>query len=218
MQIFTTFAAMKISPLVKIGAVPVTTQIIGSFFPEIAAKTKKVNELEKANEIIRLKKGLYVVHPQLTGKALSTELIANQLYAPSYVSMQSALRYYQLIPETVYEIHSMTIKSSRQFETPLGHFRYTKTDRATFAIGLRQIKQDGLTFVMATPEKALCDLIAHTPKLTSRYVKEAAQYLEEDLRIDMDAFRTMNRRIFEAYIQVGKKSNSIRTLLKLFER
>ena len=39
---------------------------------------------------------------EITGKILSTELIANHLYAPSYVSMSSALRYYGLIPETVY--------------------------------------------------------------------------------------------------------------------
>ncbi len=59
-------------------------------------------------------------NPEITGKILSTELIANHLYAPSYVSMSSALRYYGLIPETVYTKQSMTLKHSRDFDTPFG--------------------------------------------------------------------------------------------------
>jgi len=68
---------------------------------------------------------------------------------------------------------------------------------------------------MASPEKALCDLIANTPQLNLRYIKEAREYLEEDIRMDMDAFQKMHREVFEAYIQVGKKAQSIQTVLKL---
>lgn len=60
-----------------------------------------MRNLEAAGKIIRLKKGLYVVDPKVSRIALSTEIIANHLYAPSYVSMQTALRYYGLIPEAV---------------------------------------------------------------------------------------------------------------------
>lgn len=209
---------MNINPLKQIGVIPVTTQVIGSFFPDIKAKTKKVNDLEKANEIIRLKKGLYVVNPELTGKTLSTELMANQIYEPSYISMQSALRYYGLIPETVYTMQSMTIKSSRNFDTTFGRFQYTKINKEAFSIGIHLIRNTDFVFIMATPEKALCDLIANSPKVTLRYIKEAQQYLEEDIRMDMDAFKNMDCSIFEEYIKVGKKSSSIRTLLKLLKR
>lgn len=49
--------------------------------------------------------------------------------------------------------------------------------------------------MIATPEKALCDLIIHTPNLNLRFKKEILTYLEEFLRFDMDAFYQMDYRI-----------------------
>ena len=85
--------------LKEIGATPVTTSIIESLYPELKSPNKKVALLERQGYIIRLKRGLYVVNPEHSGKTLSTELIANHLYAPSYISMSTALRFYGLIPE-----------------------------------------------------------------------------------------------------------------------
>ena len=99
-----------------IGAVPVTTSVIESLYPELKSADKKVVWLEKNGYIIRLKRGLYVVNPEHSGKMLSSELIANHLYAPSYISMLTALRYYGLIPEAVYTHQSMTVKHSRSFQ------------------------------------------------------------------------------------------------------
>ena len=94
--------------LEHIGNIPVSTQAVASLFPALEAGNQKVRNLEAAGKIIRLKKGLYVVDPKVSRVALSTELIANHLYAPSYVSMQTALRYYGLISEAVYTTQSMT--------------------------------------------------------------------------------------------------------------
>ena len=85
--------------LKEIGAIPITTSIIESLYPELKSTDKKVIWLEKNGYIIRLKRGLYVVNPEHSGKTLLNELIANHLYAPSYISMSTALRYYGLIPE-----------------------------------------------------------------------------------------------------------------------
>ena len=87
----------------EIGTIPVTTSIVESLYPELKSANKKVTWLEKQGVIIRLKRGLYVLNPEYSGKALSSELIANHLYTPSYISMSTALRYYGLIPETVYK-------------------------------------------------------------------------------------------------------------------
>ena len=105
--------------------IPVSTAALASLFPENKAGGEKVRSLEQKEYVIRLKRGLYVVNPEVSRVPLSLELIANQLYAPSYVSMSSALRYYGLIPETVYTMQSMTIKHSRSFDTPVGHFDYS---------------------------------------------------------------------------------------------
>lgn len=204
--------------LSQIGNIPATSSVIASLYPNINGRNQKISQLERSGEIIRLKRGLFVVSPEISGKQLSTELIANHLYAPSYVSMSSALRYYGLIPETVYMTQSMTIKYSRTFDTPLGHFSYTRMSRNAFYIGLTYIEKSDFSFIIATPEKALCDLIANSPKVNLRYVNEARQYLEDDIRFEMDSFYRMNPFLFKEYIGTGKKSRSISTIVKLLEQ
>lgn len=201
--------------LTQIGNIPISVSALESLFPNIKRGNQKIRLLERDRQIIRLKKGLYVCNPEITGKILSTELIANHLYTPSYVSMSSALRYYGLIPEAVYTKQSMTLKHSKDFDTPLGRFEYTHISKKAFSVGLTNIRKDGYTFVIATPEKALCDLIANSPNVNLRYLKDAVTYLEDDIRMELDDFRQMKPEIFEEYINVGKKADSIRTLLKL---
>ena len=79
------------------------------------------------------------------------------------------------------------------------------------------MKKEDYAFVMATPEKALCDLIANSPKVNLRYLKDAEIYLEEDIRMELEEFKQMDAEIFED-IRVGKKAESIRTLLKLMRK
>ena len=204
--------------LSEIGSVPVTTSIIESLYPELKSPDKKVVWLEKNGYIIRLKRGLYVVNPEHSGKTLSSELIANHLYAPSYISMSTALRYYGLIPEAVYVHQSMTVKHSRSFQTPIGSYDYKYISREAFPIGVRSIHKGDYAFLMASPEKALCDLIANSSKVNLRYMKDVETYLEQDIRMDMDEFYKMDAAVFEDYIKVGKKADSILTLLKFLRR
>lgn len=206
------------NPLSNLGNIPITVSALESLFPHIKGGNQKIRQLERDGQIIRLKRGMYVCSPEVSGRAISTELIANHLYAPSYISMSSALRYYGLIPEEVYTKQSMTLKHSRDFDTPLGRFEYTSISRAAFSIGLSSIKSDNYAFVIATPEKALCDLIVNSSKVNLRYMKDAEIYLAEDIRMDIDDFMQMNTDIFEEYIKVGKKAESIKTLLKLRKR
>ena len=204
--------------LSKIGSVPVTTSIIESLYPELKSPDKKVVWLEKNGYIIRLKRGLYVVNPEHSGKILSSELIANHLYAPSYISMSTALRYYGLIPEAVYVHQSMTVKHSRSFQTPIGSYDYKFISREAFSVGVRSIHKGDYAFLMASPEKALCDLIANSSKVNLRYMKDVENYLENDIRMDMEEFMRFDLRVLEEYIKVGKKSDSIATLLKYLTR
>lgn len=198
--------------------IPVSTMALASLFPENKAGGEKVRSLERKEYVIRLKRGLYVVNPEVSRVPLSLELIANQLYAPSYVSMSSALRYYGLIPETVYTIQSMTVKHSRSFDTPVGHFDYSSINREAFHVGVTIIDKQAYTFLMASPEKALCDLVANSPKVNLRYMKDVERYFEEDIRLDTDEFLKMDASVFEQYIEVGKKASSIQTLLKFLKK
>lgn len=204
--------------LSEIGAIPVTTSIIESLYPELKSAEKKVTWLEKQGFIIRLKRGLYVLNPEHSGKTLSSELIANHLYTPSYISMSTALRYYGLIPEAVYIHQSMTVKHSRSFQTPLGNYDYKYIARNAFYVGVRSKHMGDYAFLIASPEKALCDLIANSSKVNLRFLKDVENYLEHDIRMDMDEFYKMDATIFEDYIKVGKKADSISTLLKFLRR
>ena len=204
--------------LSEIGTIPVTTSIIESLYPELKSANKKVTWLEKQGVIIRLKRGLYVVNPEHSGKTLSSELIANHLYTPSYISMSTALRYYGLIPEAVYVHQSMTVKHSRSFQTPVGSYDYKYISREAFSIGVRSMHKGDYAFLIASPEKALCDLIANSSKVNLRYMKDVEIYLEQDIRMDMDEFYKMDETIFKDYIKVGKKADSISRLLKFMKR
>lgn len=204
--------------LSELGIIPVTAPIIESLYPELKSASKKVAWLEMQGFVIRLKRGLYVVNPEHSGKTLSSELIANHLYAPSYISMSTALRYYGLIPEAVYVNQSMTVKHSRSFQTPVGYYDYKSISRKAFPIGVRSIHKGDYAFLMASPEKALCDLIANSSKVNLRYMKDVEMYLEQDIRMDMEEFYKMDATIFEDYITVGKKADSISTLLKFLRR
>src|SRR3546814_12610637 len=67
-------------------------------------------------------------------------LLANHIFGPSYVSVETALSYYGLIPERVYETTSMTTQAPRKFNTPLGTFTYTRLPLPYYAFGTRSVK------------------------------------------------------------------------------
>jgi len=201
-----------------LGNVPVSTATIASLYPEVSGSRQKVSALERSGKIIRLKRGMHIVNPQWSGKTVCLELVANHLYSPSYVSMHTALRWYGMIPERVTMIQSMTVKHSRRFENSLGSFSYIGIDKDYFPIGLRQGEAEGVSFIIAGPEKALCDLVCSTPGLTLRYQKETAAYLEEDLRLDMDAFRQFDAGILLECARKGKKRHTIESIIRLLER
>ena len=59
---------------------------------------------------------------------------------------------------------------------------------------------------------------ANSSQVNLRYMKDVETYLEQDIRMDMDEFNKMDKTIFEDYIKVGKKADSISTLLKFLRR
>ena len=207
------------NPLTQFGNTPMEFAAVASLFPEIKCKHNKVSALEKRGDLIRLKQGLYVSNSQVSGQRLSEVLVANHLYGPSYVSLQYALRYYGLIPEQVFMVTSMTLKHSMFFYTPLARFDYVHIDDDAFPIGIREAKtENGSSFLIATPEKALCDLISTISYLNLRYKKEILVWLEEDLRFDMDEFFHFDTSILREYAKVGKKKNMINQLIKIIEQ
>ena len=201
----------------QFGIVPVGNDEINSLFSGYRSPYHKIAAMERAGNFIRLKNGLYVVSPEISGMALSLPLIANHLYGPSYVSMRWALRYYGLIPERVFIVESITIRRSKTYENSLATFQYTSCQDAYFHIGIRIVREDNCSFLMASPEKALCDLIVNTSRLRLRSLKSMRQYLEEDIRFDMEALAAFDCSILREISEVSPKKNEINNLIKVIE-
>ncbi|MDR2841405.1 MAG: hypothetical protein LBV75_09170, partial [Paludibacter sp.] len=147
--------------LKNLGVIPINKDVLYSLYNDLKQPKDKITELERKGFIIRVKRNLYVVSPTVHNQKISSELVANHLYRPSYVSLESALAYYGLIPERVFTMRSVCTKLHKQYDTPLGHFEYVKVPAQYYPIGVRQeIIGNSYAFLIASPEKALCDKIS----------------------------------------------------------
>src|SRR3989338_2198082 len=82
--------------------------------------------------IVRIKKGLYCLSPKYQRRKINLYQLAQYIYGPSYVSMESALSYHGWIPEAVHTLTSACVKKSRDFMTPLGAFNFRRVPSAFF--------------------------------------------------------------------------------------
>lgn len=179
------------------------------------APKNKVQQMERQGSLIRLKKGYYVLPQKVSGRPVVPELIANHLHGPSYVSLTTALRFYGLIPERVFALCSITSARTLQLANDVGNFYYVHVSKQYYPIGITIGSIDNTNFLIATPEKALCDLIVTTRNLRLRSLVELREYLEEDIRLDMDAFMEMNPDIFMQCAIFSQKKETITNLAKL---
>ncbi len=200
------------------GVIPFDISVLKSQLTSYAKPTNKAEGLVESGELIRLKRGLYVVSPDVSGQMLCPGLIANHIYGPSYVSMETALRHYGLIPESVYTVRSMTTKRSKKFVTPIAEFQYIHCRDEYYAKGIRQEQSNDATYLIATPEKALCDMIVYTPNLRPRFLKNMEEYLQDDLRFDMDRLREFDTELLGQLAQESKKKEEIQNLIKIVVR
>lgn len=145
----------------------------------------KINDLLKKGSIIRVKKGLYVFGPELARQPYSKETLANLIYGPSYISLEYALSFYDLIPERIETVTSVTNKRKKIFDTPIGIFIYRYINPLLFSYGTTLHKIDEFhTILIATKEKALCDLLYFSDKIIDE--KHMKTYLFENLRIEKE--------------------------------
>jgi len=198
--------------------VPVGMEVLQSMYKDYQSPNMHISMLEKKGLLIRLKRGLYVVSPEISDKELSVGLIANHLYGPSYVSLHWALRFYGLIPERIDTVTSITTRHTREFENSLGRFTYRGVSQEYFPIGIKSQEDAGLHFLLASPEKALCNMLMQEKHVPDQSISRLEVFFEEDMRIDLDDLRQMDGSIISQCIEAGKKKQILTNLLKLIER
>jgi predicted transcriptional regulator of viral defense system len=92
--------------------------------------------------------------------------ISNCIYQPSYVSLESALSYYQLIPEAVYNHQAVSTRKTITYNTHFGTYNY-RTIQPDIYFGYTILRFNELPILMAEPEKALLDLLYLNARLSS---------------------------------------------------
>lgn len=204
--------------LKALGNVPISMAVLQSLYKDYKSPNMHISMLEKKGLLIRLKRGLYVVAPGISGKELSVGLIANHLYGPSYVSMHWALMWYGLIPERIDIVTSITTRHTREFENALGRFTFRGVSKEYFSIGIKSQEDAGLHFLLATPEKAICDMIMQEKHVPDQSVTRLEVFFEEDMRIALEDLRQMDASIIRKCMEMGNKKQVLMNLLKLIER
>ncbi len=158
-----------------------------------------LSRLVKRGELIRLKNGFFVIPEKIEKAPVPYEQIANILYGPSYISCEWALSYYGAIPEGVYVVTSVTEAKSKSYKTPLGTFDYIHLSHSRYAVGIDQQENSGGNFLIATPEKALIDLI-HV-KAKKMGAKELLVDLIEGRRIEESFLKKLDKKLLQDIIE-----------------
>ncbi|MFC1894962.1 hypothetical protein ACFLYH_03360 [Candidatus Dependentiae bacterium] len=150
----------------------------------------------KSGLLIRIKRGLYLIKSK-TKQFLPDEFeLALLIYGPSFISLESALSYHGLIPETVYTITCVSTKRAKEFKTPIGLFSYKHVPAERFYTGVDRItKKNGIIFV-ATPWRSIADFI-----YTRRKNWKSLIELEQDLRIDIDSLVDYDKKTLKLLIE-----------------
>ncbi|QTR50373.1 type IV toxin-antitoxin system AbiEi family antitoxin domain-containing protein [Candidatus Thiothrix anitrata] len=99
------------------GNIPLRHHTVLSVLNGYKTPNNKISRWLDEGVLLPLKRGMYVVSPEVSGKPIAHLLVANVLYDPSCVSLDYALWHYGLIPEAVFEVTSVTPRRSRQLDT-----------------------------------------------------------------------------------------------------
>lgn len=146
-----------------------------------------ISRFLKYKEIYRLKNGLYVsayFFNKNKGDISYSFYLANILRKPSYVSSWSALQYYNLTTEAIHSVTSVTLKVTRDYQTKAGNFMYQSINKEFF--GNFSLAKGAFDFFIASPSKALFDLLYFRTRQFRSVSAKNLKTLIEELRIDLD--------------------------------
>jgi predicted transcriptional regulator of viral defense system len=140
----------------------VTTEELAHYFTGTDdARYGLVKRAVAAGEIVRIRRGLYCLASPYRAAPLNLYALAQYVFGPSYISLESALSHYGWIPEAVYTVTSTCVAESRTFRTPLGTFSYTRVPQNFFYAAVTRETDDsaGDVALIARPIKALADYV-----------------------------------------------------------
>jgi hypothetical protein len=194
---------------------PISTSLLLGLLKGYSRPYDKIMEMVNQGIIVQLRRGLYLTTSLVSTNTPEPFLIANHLYGPSYVSLDSALFQWGLIPERVFEISSVTPKISKRFMAQNVVYSFTHLPIAYYPLGIQSLPlTENQTVLIASPEKALCDKVITTSGVNLRSKNQAMAFLVEDLRIEKDQLRELNLREMVKWLPACPKRSSIKILIE----
>jgi len=155
-------------------------------------KVFSINEIEKINPnfnkmnllswqkkeyIIKLRNNFYKFTENKSDEDLLF-LIANKIYSPSYISLESAFSYYGIIPEGVFSVNSISTLKTNNFKNKLGNFNY-KNIKTNLFFGYKLVQKKEYTFKIAEIEKAILDYL---------YLNSSLKTIDDILALRLNKF------------------------------
>lgn len=174
---------------------------------------KKLLQLAKKQYLLPIKKGLYTSAGFLdkTDASAFKEYLAGVLRFPSYLSLEYILAKNNLIPEAVVSLTSITLKSSRQFQTPFGNYLYQNINARLFCGFNTEDNNEFITY-QASKAKAVFDFIY------LKSFKNMKLEISTDLRINWSEFENQDVVEFTKYVQLSsskKMNNALKLIRKI---
>lgn len=166
----------------------------------VADVRRQLDRWVKSGRVLRLRRGVYALSRPYAHIQPHPFAVACVLRKASYVSLQSALSHHGMIPEDVPVVTSVTTGRPEELATPIGrfHFRHVATSRF-FGFSEAEVSRDQYA-LLATPEKALVDLLYLTPHSNDQnYLAELR--LEKVAAIDLSALRLSADRMRSKKVQ-----------------
>ncbi len=169
---------------------------------------RQLSRWKQAGKIYQLRRGLYCLAPPFRKTKPHPFLIANRLLLASYVSLQSALAYYGMIPEYVPMTTSVTTNRPAQWETPVGIFDFRHI-QVNFFEGYRFLDLgDNQGAFIASPEKALLDLV---------YLESGGDTHEYLSELRLNNLEGLNWQLLERLARKIEKPKLLRAIARMRE-
>ena len=173
----------------------------------------KIRREVQSGRLIPVARGLYETDQTISGKYL-----AGRIYGPSYLSFDFALYVHSLIPEAVYNTYTSATfdkRKTKKYQNQFGVFTYRDIPTEVYPLGVLIIEENGYSYQIATPEKALCDKLYTISPVSN--LTELKELLFDDLRIDEDEFEKLDQNTLETLAPLYHSMN-LNLLAKLIRR
>ena len=180
-----------------------TTDMLVNKFNAYTNPKAKIKRMCNNGELINVCHGLYE-----DDKNADSFLLHSYIYGPSYISFDYVLSMYSIIPEFGLNVTCATFgkEKNKLYNTPFGIILYRDVPKKVFPYGTQNISCNGYNYILASPEKALCDFL-YSKSYQAVSLDDFVTYMFDDLRIDEVEFLKLDFTFIKEIAPLYKKSN-----------